>query len=36
VVDLFIVNDRDGASRGLAGAMAPLMMEIFLKIPFLI
>jgi hypothetical protein len=36
VVDLFIVNDRDGASRGLAGAMAPLMMEIFLKIPLII
>jgi hypothetical protein len=24
---------RDGASRGLAGAMAPLMMDFFLKIP---
>jgi hypothetical protein len=27
---------RDGASRGLAGAMAPLMVEIFVKTLLLI
>ena len=34
IYDFLLV--RDGTKRGLAGAMAPLMVEIFIKTPWLL